>query len=111
MFDAAAAELDRENSTYRINSFMDSFKQTNGSRIVALLTPTAPDPANKPEEQTSEGEVAPEKARPKTVSLGRIVAKGYGKPTIQSKQDVEDYIDALRIELEKQIDDGNIVMR
>lgn len=111
LFDAAAAELGRENSTYRIKSFMDSFKQANGSRIVALLAPAASNLAGKPDEPTSEGEDAPEKARPKTVSLGRIVAKGYGKPTIQSKQDVEDYIAALRIELERQIDDGNIVMR
>ena len=35
----------------------------------------------------------------------------YGRPTIKSRQDVDDYLKALRAELEAKVDDGIIVTR
>lgn len=108
IFSRAAEELGAENSTYRIRSFMESFKQMNGSRIVSLLTPPSSEPAHGDDGYDgNEGE----DFAPATVPISRLAARGYTKPTISSRQDVDDYLTALRVELEEQIDGGNIIMR
>ena len=108
IFSRAVEELGAESSTYRIRSFIESFKQMNGSRIVSLLTPPSSEPAHGDEgyDGNEGGDVAPA-----TVPISRLTARGYAKPTISSRQDVDDYLTALRAELEEQIDGGNIIMR
>ena len=112
LFDKAAEELEHDGSVYRLRSFIDVFKQVNGSRIVTLLTPPAPEPVLQ-----VGGEVratAPTKkvsSSLKTVSIDRLRVRSYVKPTIEDERDVDAYLDALRAELENRIANGYIVMR
>lgn len=110
LFDNAVAELESEASTYRIRSFLDKFKSENASKIVSLLTPPASDREEAPQDE-DKGDSPVARPMPRTVQISSLSARGYGKPTIQSRQDVDDYLAALREELEEQVDNGNIVMR
>lgn len=112
LFDDAASRLASETVTHRIRSFMDDFKRDNGSRIIALLTPPEPERGECGQNREAGGNdgVAPSR-EPKTVQMSQVSARGYGKPTIQTRQDVKEYLDALRSALLEQVDSGNIVMR
>lgn len=115
VFAQARERLAAEQAPLRLKSFLDTFKADNAARIVALLNPPAPE--TKPmgdEADGSDGATPPEPGRPRaprTCTLSSIGSGGYDKPTIQSRQDVEDYLSALRAALEAKVDDGIIVMR
>lgn len=111
LFDEARARLADESSVYSLKTFIDSFKQANGARIVAILTP-----ALKPEQNTNDDVDSVPKPdggtpkRPETVQL-RSIETSYGKPALESERDVEAYIEALRSELLSQIASGKIILR
>ena len=117
IFDQAAARLADEQSSLRIRTFLESFKDAKAASIVSLLNPPAAATAHTQENDESDGEAAgsqPGPARtqaPMTCALSSLRAGAYGKPTIKSRQDVDDYLEALRAELEAKIDDGIIVTR
>ncbi|HJG30547.1 MAG TPA: BREX system P-loop protein BrxC [Collinsella ihuae] len=115
IFNRAIEEVDAEQSAYRISAFMESFKRANGSRIVSLLTPSAAEPEAGAEEGAEEnqgrGQAPSEASSPVTISISLLGARGYNKPMITDRKDIDDYLAALRAELEEQIDNGNIVMR
>ena len=117
IFDQAAASLAKEQSSLRIRTFLESFKDAKAASIVSLLNPPAAASAHTQENDESDGEAAgsqPEPARtqaPMTCALSSLRAGAYGKPTIKSRQDVDDYLEALRAELEAKVDDGIIVTR
>lgn len=117
IFDQAAARLAEEQSSLRIRTFLESFKDAKAASIVSLLNPPAVASTRAQENDESDGEVAgsqPEPARtqaPMTCALSSLRAGAYGKPTIKSRQDVDDYLEALRAELEAKVDDGIIVTR
>ena len=48
---------------------------------------------------------------PRTCELNSLRVGAYGRPTIRSRQDVDDYLKALRAELEAKVDGGIIVTR
>ena len=117
IFDQAAARLAEEQSSLRIRTFLESFKDAKAASIVSLLNPPAAASAHTQENDESDGEAAgsqSEPARtqaPMTCALSSLRAVAYGKPTIKSRQDVDDYLEALRAELEAKVDDGIIVTR
>ena len=116
LFECAEKRLVAEQSALRMRAFMGGFKRDNTARIVELLTPAAPAPttgmASGSSPQAECGGSPPKPARaPKTVALSSLAARGYSKPTIQSRQDVDDYLEALRAELEAEVDAGVIVAR
>lgn len=116
LFDRAGKRLAAEQSALRMRAFMGDFKRDNTARIVELLTPAAPAPAagaapgSSPRAECGGNPPKPTHA-PKTVALSSLAARGYGKPTIQTRQDVDDYLEALRAELEAEVDAGVIVAR
>ena len=60
----------------------------------------------------SEPKLEPAQPRaPRTCTLGSLRVDAYSKPTIKSRQDIDDYLEALRTELEAKVDDGVIVTR
>ena len=114
IFENAEASIEAEESVYALKAFMDRFKQGNGAKIIALLTPSAeqgsaPSPAGGSDPASEPAESAPNK--PQTVQLRSISAKAYGKPVIETTQDVEAYVSALKDELLAQVSSGRIVMR
>ena len=117
LFEQAAGMLAAEQSPLRIQTFLGAFKRDNAARIVALLNPPAPEPATESEaaatyEVGSEPQPEPAQPRlPRTCTLGSLRVGAYSKPTIKSRQDVDDYLEALRAELEAKVDDGIIVTR
>ena len=116
LFERAEKRLAAEQSALRMRAFMDGFKRDNTARIVELLTPAAPAPTtgtapgSSPQAECGGNPPKPAHA-PKTVALSSLAAHGYSKPTIQSRQDVDDYLEALRAELEAEVDAGVIVAR
>ena len=116
LFERAEKRLATEQSALRMRAFMGGFKRDNTARIVELLTPAAPAPTtgtapgSSPQAECGGNPPKPVHA-PKTVALSSLAAHGYSKPTIQSRQDVDDYLEALRAELEAEVDAGVIVAR
>lgn len=115
LFEQAKNRLEAERSSLRIQTFIESFKDANAATLVNLLNPPAieVEPVGD-KARGSNPDSLPEPSRtqaPRTVALSSLGAKTYGKPTIQSRQDIDDYLEALRVELEAQVDDGIIVMR
>lgn len=116
LFERAEKRLAAEQSVLRMRAFMSDFKRDNTARIVELLTPAAPAtttdtaPGSNPQAECGVNPPKPTHA-PKTVALSSLAARGYVKPTIQSRQDVDDYLEALRAELEAKVDAGVIVAR
>lgn len=117
LFERAARMLAAEQSPLRIRTFLESFKRDNAARIVALLNPPAPEPMPEPVVAATHGaggDSQPESAQPsapRTCELNSLRVGAYGRPTIKSRQDVDDYLKALRAELEAKVDDGIIVTR
>lgn len=117
LFERAARMLAAEQSPLRIRTFLESFKRDNAARIVALLNPPAPEPMPEPVVGATHGaggDSQPESAQPpapRTCELNSLRVSAYGRPTIKSRQDVDDYLKALRVELEAKVDDGIIVTR
>ena len=117
LFERAARMLAAEQSPLRIRTFLESFKRDNAARIVALLNPPAPEPIPEPVVAATYGaggDSQPESAQPsapRTCELNSLRVGAYGRPTIKSRQDVDDYLKALRAELEAKVDDGIIVTR
>ena len=117
LFERAARMLAAEQSPLRIRTFLESFKRDNAARIVALLNPPAPEPIPEPVVAATHGaggDSQPESAQPsapRTCELNSLRVGAYGRPTIKSRQDVDDYLKALRAELEAKVDDGIIVTR
>lgn len=117
LFERAACMLAAEQSPLRIRTFLESFKRDNAARIVALLNPPAPEPIPEPVVAATYGaggDSQPEPAQPlapRTCELNSLRVGAYGRPTIKSRQDVDDYLKALRAELEAKVDDGIIVTR
>lgn len=113
LFERAANRLAAEQSPLRIRTFLESFKKDHAAEIVALLNPPTPEPesvAPQGKGISSQPESAQPRA-PRTCPLSSLRAGAYGKPTIKSRQDVNDYLEALRVELEAKVDDGIIVTR
>ena len=117
LFEQAADKLSVERSPLRIRTFLESFKRDNAARIVALLNPPEIESSSEPDTaETDEagGGRRPEPARPqapRTCELSSLRVGAYSRPTIKSRQDVDDYLEALRAELEAKVDDGIIVTR
>ena len=117
LFERAADKLSVEQSPLRIQTFLESFKRNNAAMIVALLNPPKPEPPFEPEAaeiHETGGDPQPEPARPRaprTCELSSLRVGAYSRPTIKSRQDVDDYLEALRAELEAKVDDGIIVTR
>ena len=113
LFEQAANMLAAEQSPLRIRTFLESFKRDKASRIVALLNPPAPElEAAATHGAGSDPQPGPAQPRaPRTCALSSLRVGAYGKPTIKSRQDVDDYLEALRAELEAKVDDGIIVTR
>ncbi len=117
LFEDGKGRLGAERTALHIRSFMDGFKRDNAARIVALLTPPAPEPAPEPAAgATDAGEAAappatPRPQRVRTEALAGLSVRGYAKPTIGTREDVDAYLAALRAELEAKVDDGIIVTR
>lgn len=117
IFDKAAHGLAEEQSSLRIRTFLESFKDAKAASIVSLLNPPAADSTHAQESDETDGEVTgsqsePARAQaPVTCALSSLRAGAYGKPTIKSRQDIDDYLEALRAELEAKVDDGIIVTR
>lgn len=117
LFERAAGILAAEQSPLRIRTFLESFKRDNAARIVALLNPSVSKPVSEPETAATYGaggDSQPEPAQPsapRTCELNSLRVGAYGRPTIKSRQDVDDYLMALRAELEAKVDDGIIVTR
>ena len=117
LFERAADMLAAEQSPLRIRTFLESFKRDNAARIVALLNPPAPEPMSEPVVAATHGaggDSQPEPAQPpapRTCELNSLRVGAYGRPTIKSRQDIDDYLKALRAELEAKVDDGIIVTR
>lgn len=113
LFERAANRLAAEQSPLRISAFLESFKKDYAAEIVTLLNPPMPEPDSV--EPQGEGNASqPESAQlraPRTCPLSSLRAGAYGKPTIKSRRDVNDYLEALRVELEAKVDDGIIVTR
>lgn len=113
LFERAANRLAAEQSPLRIRTFLELFKKDHAAEIVALLNPPTPEPesvASQGEGISSQPESVQPRA-PRTCPLSSLRAGTYGKPTIKSRQDVNDYLEALRVELEAKVDDGIIVTR
>lgn len=117
LFERAARMLSAEQSPLRIQTFLESFKRDNAARIVALLNPPAPEPMPEPVVAATHGaggDSQPASAQPpapRTCELNSLRIGAYGRPTIKSRQDVDDYLKALRAELVAKVDDGIIVTR
>lgn len=117
LFKRASDMLTAEQSPLRIRTFLESFKRDNAARIVALLNPSVSEcvPETKlTPTNVEDGDTQPGPARlqaPRICTLSSLHADAYGRPTIKSRQDVNDYLDALRVELEAKVDDGIIVTR
>lgn len=117
LFERAADKLSVERSPLRIRTFLESFKRDNAARIVALLNPPELESSSEPdaaETDETSGGPQPEPARPqtpRTCELSSLRVGAYIRPTIKSRQDVDDYLEALRAELEAKVDDGIIVTR
>ena len=114
IFENAEASIEAEEGVYALKAFMDRFKQGNGANIIALLTPSAeqgsaPSPAGGSDPASEPAGSAPNELQ--TVQLRSISAKAYGKPVIETPQDVEAYVSALKDELLAQVSSGRIVMR
>lgn len=117
LFERATDKLSVERSPLRIRTFLESFKRDNAARIVALLNPPEPEPSSEmdaAETDETSGGPRPDPARPqapRTCELSSLRASAYSRPTIKNRQDVDDYLEALRAELEAKVDDGIIVTR
>lgn len=111
LFEQASGMLAAEQSPLRIQTFLEAFKRDNAAKIVALLNPPKPEAAPT-HEVGSEPKLEPAQPRaPRTCTLGSLRVDAYSKPTIKSRQDIDDYLEALRTELEAKVDDGVIVTR
>lgn len=117
LFDRAARMLAAEQSPLRIRTFLESFKRDNTARIVALLNPPASEPMPEPAVAATHGAGGDSQSEPaqppapRTCELNSLRVGAYGRPTIRSRQDVDDYLKALRAELEAKVDGGIIVTR
>ena len=115
LFEDGKRRLGAERTALRIRSFMDGFKRDNASRIIDLLTPPTPEanPAGGQAAAGDDGEtpVTPRPPQTRTAALAGLSVRGYGKPTIRTREDVDAYLAALRAELEAKVDDGIIVTR
>ncbi len=104
LFSNAEAVLSEEDSAYRIQSFFEVFKRDNGEELLRLVSaqPSADvDPGKPPKELPTR----------KTVSIGGFAAHAYKKPTIESNEDVDSYLEALGAELKAEIANGSVIMR
>lgn len=113
LFEDALSELGEEQSAYRIRSFVGSFKDRNGSRLVTLLTPRSEAGHAEDADESGQGDEGVDSPafEPETISMASIKASGYRKPTIRTRRDIDEYLDALRSELEAQVDSGRIIMK
>lgn len=114
LFDNAEAGIKAEDSVYTLKAFMEIFKQSNGASIITLLTPaTKQDSDSSPASETgpSPDSAGSTPGKLQTVHLKNIAAKAYGKPVIETPQDVDAYVSALKDELLAQVSGGKIIMR
>ncbi|MEG2533417.1 MAG: hypothetical protein RSB04_10450, partial [Gordonibacter sp.] len=116
LFEKTTRSIDGESLVFRLKSFLTNFKEQYGSEIVTLLMPPASAEHHNgggcdsgAETEEPQDPQSP-RSRP-TVQLRALDASTYGKPTIESQEDVDLYIAALRGELSKQVAAGNVIMR
>ena len=103
IFQNAGSELSELKAPHSIRSFVDMFTDREAGRLIALLNPPAPEPQAKPDEpKGSSGEdIPPEVVVPpspvaRTVSVKKLTTAGFGKPVIESAQDADEYLAALK---------------
>lgn len=117
IFEQGRAELKGIQAAHQLESFMADFKKRHGSEILAALTPpSTPEPEVEVEaagEPASTVQSAPELASVpvKTVQLSTFKAKGYGRPTIRTEDEVEEYLDVLRDELLAEVRAGRVIIK
>lgn len=103
IFQNAESELSGLRAPHSIRSFVDMFTDREAGRLLALLNPPTSEPtaSEQPDEPASS---AGEKVSPavppepiaRTVSVKRLTATGFGKPAIESAQDADEYLAALK---------------
>ena len=115
LFEQAKFALSGTHAFYQLKTFFDSFTGTNATRLIELVTPKQKTPVVKPENSNTENEGGgtPPPTPPAVVTtpMSRCRATGYSKPAIETEQDVDDYLAALRADLMKEISSGHIVMK
>lgn len=112
LFEEADEALASLASPYLLRTFVDDFKRQNSAELIALTVPRAnPADDQKNPDGVEDGDPTPPKPAVKTVPIGKFRARAYVKPTIESKADVEKYLEALRAELSAEIDNGSIILK
>lgn len=121
MFSTARGQIEASSSPLYIRSFVDSFKEQNAGRLLALLRPPAPIP--QPAEPVKPGNDDPDKPQgdqppvtpvvppkpPRTVPVRQLDTSGFGRPAIASPEDAEEYLAALRASILAALDKGETV--
>ena len=113
VFDRALSELDELVDPYRIKQFAGSFKVKEAAVLLALLQSGQGQVSPAVGEDGGEKTPSPTPSNPpkrRAVPVASLKATGYTKPVIQTREDVEAYIAALREEMQRAIENGDTVI-
>lgn len=112
VFANAEEQLGSENALYRIRDFVGTFKREHTEEILSLLTPQTGNSAEEGFSGTSSSDVTDQMAPIVTAGLSVVLSSvPYDKPTIETKEDIELYLSALKTKLEAELAAGHIVTR
>ena len=124
IFSSADSELAAEKTPHKIHTFFDRFKNNNAAILLALVQPEPPKPPESskppvilpespvddgdPDYQTPKPPVTPPPYISKTVSVSTIKS-GYGKPSITTEEDVNQYLNGLKKAMINVLSNGDII--
>ena len=115
LFEHAKQGLSNTHAFYQLTAFFDNFRNSNAARLIELVTPRPKVPGVdlRTSEEENGGKETPPSTQPAvvTIPMSHCRATAYSKPAIESEQDVDDYLTALRADLMKEIGSGHIVMK
>lgn len=127
IFEQGERDLKDLSAPHRIRGFVETFKEANAARLVVLAKPAAPEPAGEPEQAgtqpeggdatagsgvpaPAEDEARIEQPKPKpAVSVRKLKARGFSKPVIETEEDAESYLGALKQSIMDELADGKTV--
>lgn len=122
IFEKGESDLENLSVPHRIRGFVEAFKEENAARLVELAKPAeepgqavaqagagaavaAPEsPATSVDAQVKE----PPKPKP-AVSVRRLKARGFSKPVIETEEDAQSYLLALKSSIMDALADGKTI--
>lgn len=105
LVDYAVSSVANQQHIRAIRGAVDEFKSQYAQQLIALGAKPEPKPGGQ-----GEGQIPPEPPKTKTVSYAQVCKpSGYAAATLSTDSDVDTFVEALRTDLKKRIQNDEII--